>query len=70
MQDDLKNRLTTIRPEMDTAEGARAEELLDQLEQIAMSLEADGAPVPGWVKARIASRVDEAVEDMFDNMPV
>lgn len=70
MIEDLKKRLDELRDEIEAASGAKRESLMDHLEQAVLSLETQGAPVPGWAKALIASRVDENVEDMFDNMPL
>ncbi|PYG25571.1 hypothetical protein [Pelagimonas varians] len=70
MIEDLKTRLNELKAEIETASDDERDSLMEHVEQAALALEAQGASVPGWAKALIASRVDENVEDMFDNMPV
>ena len=70
MIDHLKKRLAELQSELKLANDAQREELLEHLEQVVAGLEAQGCAVPGWAKALMASRVDENVENMFDNMPV
>ncbi|SMX29538.1 hypothetical protein TRP8649_03675 [Pelagimonas phthalicica] len=70
MIEDLKTRLDELHRDLEVANGDQREELLDHLEQVVLALEDKDVDIPGWAKALMASRVDEAVEDMFDNMPV
>lgn len=70
MIEDLKTRLNELKAEIASASDDERDSLMEHVEQAALSLEAQGVAVPGWAKAMIASRVDENVEDMFDNMPV
>ncbi|MGH1416668.1 MAG: hypothetical protein ACRBB0_24480 [Pelagimonas sp.] len=70
MIDDLKTRLKELKKELKLADDQQREELLDHLEEAVLGLESHGVEVPRWAKDMMASRVDEAVEDMFDNMPV
>lgn len=70
MIEDLKTRINELRGEIDVTSGAERDALMDHLEQATLALEAEGVEIPGWAKALISSRVDENVEDMFDNMPV
>ncbi|WP_299930273.1 hypothetical protein [uncultured Pelagimonas sp.] len=70
MIEDLKTRLEELHQELEVANDEQREEVLDHLEQVVLGLEAEDVAIPGWARAQLASRVDEAVEDMFDNMPV
>ncbi len=70
MIEDLKTRLEELHQELEIATGDPREEALDHLEQVVLGLETADVKIPGWARAQLASRVDEAVEDMFDNMPV
>ncbi len=70
MIEDLKTRLEELHQDLEVATGDQREEVLDHLEQVVLGLEEADVKIPGWARAQLASRVEEAVEDMFDNMPV
>ncbi|ETA53839.1 hypothetical protein [Ponticoccus alexandrii] len=70
MSKELYDRIGALRGEIDRAEGAQREVLIDTLESAVMALEARGTPVPGWAKSRIAARREAEMEDRFDNMPI
>lgn len=69
MTKELKARLTTLREDLDHSHGAAHEVHLDHLEEVVLLLETKGEVAPGWAKDRLAARIDEQVEDQFDNMP-
>jgi len=70
MTEELKARITALRDEIDQVDGAARAEVMAHLEQAVTALEAKGAAVPDWARARIAASMDELVEAQFDNMPV
>lgn len=70
MTEDLNTRLETLRAELTSSSGAAHEAQLDHLEEAVLTLEAQGAEVPQWAKDLLAVRIDEEVEDQFDNMPL
>jgi hypothetical protein len=70
MANDLMGRLDELHKDLNTADELAQAALLDQLDQIVMSLEAAGQKVPVWTRSWLAERAEAEVEDMFDNMPV
>ena len=70
MTDALDDRLAAIASDLpDASDDVRAD-LLDHLEEIALTLQAQGRPLPAWVREALLARDMDAVEDGFDNMPV
>ncbi|WP_136441016.1 hypothetical protein [Pacificoceanicola onchidii] len=69
MTPELEARLADLRQELDHSYGAAHETQLDHLEEVVLLLENKGDAVPAWAKERLAARIDERVEDQFDNMP-
>ena len=70
MAKDLLGRLDELHEELNASDELSQAPLLDQLDQIVMSLEAAGDAVPVWTRSWLAERAEAEVEDMFDNMPV
>ncbi|WP_425102203.1 hypothetical protein [Tropicibacter sp. S64] len=70
MTEKLLERLETLRHDLDTSHGAAHEAHLDHLEEAVMTLDARGVAVPHWARDRLAGRIDEEVENQFDNMPL
>lgn len=70
MSKEIYDRIGALRGEIDRAEGRQREALIDTLETAVMTLEARGAPVPGWAQSRLSKERRDAVEDQFDNMPI
>jgi hypothetical protein len=70
MTNALIERIEALRHDIETAEGGARREALDHLEQAVLQLETRGVQAPGWARASIAAKLDEAAEDQFDNMPI
>ncbi|MBV2361724.1 hypothetical protein KUH32_18315 [Thalassococcus sp. CAU 1522] len=70
MTQDILRRIEGLRVELNGACGTHREALLDKLEQAVAVLDSTGRVAPAWARARLADRIDEAVEEQFDNMPV
>ncbi|MDJ0823554.1 MAG: hypothetical protein QNJ09_17320 [Paracoccaceae bacterium] len=72
MSKQLKARIEELRQDIAAADEDIRAELIEQLEQAVMLLEAKGDTAPAWAVAHVSARqeADEAVEDQFDNMPV
>ncbi len=72
MSNELKARIRELRDDIAAADEEMRAELLEQLEQAVMVLEAKGVAAPAWAKAHVTERqeADEEVEEQFDNMPV
>ena len=66
----LLARLELLRPELDAASDDDRAALQDVLDQIVQGLAATGTPVPAWVASRLHDRLEDEVEDQFDNMPL
>jgi hypothetical protein len=70
MAENLTARLIELHDELKLASEEQQEALLDRVEQAVLALEDKGLKVPSWARSALAARIDDAVEDMFDNMPV
>lgn len=70
MSEALRRRIEEIRDAIESAGPAERAEMLEHLEQAVAQLEAKGEQTPSWVRQRLADRIDEDVEDQFDNMPL
>ncbi len=67
---ELMKRIERLRVDLRNCDPEDREALLDQLEQAVALLETKGDKAPVWAHSRLSDRIDESVEDMFDNMPV
>ncbi|WGW03780.1 hypothetical protein [Tropicibacter oceani] len=70
MTNELKKRLAELEAELVTSTPAQREELMAHLEEVVTALEDKGVETPQWAKSRLNDRIDEDVEDQFDNMPL
>ncbi len=70
MTNALIERIEALRHDIEAAEGLARKEALDHLEQAVLQLEGRGVQAPGWARASLATKLDEAAEDQFDNMPI
>lgn len=66
----LEARVETLLTEIQAQPTGQRGPLLDQLEQVVMSLDVEGGVVPAPARALIAAHVDARIEDQFDNMPL
>ena len=70
MSEELKKRLAKLETELGKATPEQRQELMDHLQEVVLALEDKGVAVPSWAKARLNDRIDETVEEQFDNMPL
>lgn len=70
MAEKLASRLIELHDELKLASDDQQDELLDHIEQAVLGLESKGLKVPSWARNALAARIDDAAEDLFDNMPI